>query len=174
MLYCERCQMLSEDGETCSLCGSRKLRPVSANDPVFLFTTGQEEAERIAAAFDDEKLPHMERILENGSASPALLGQNRFASTRIFVPFAEMEHARDVMRGIGALKDGGEEDGPAVSGAGAHTAPREAARGKEEKPMSSGRRAALRIVSIILFLLLVCLVVFGSDAIVAVIKSIFR
>ncbi len=29
MLYCDKCQVLSEDGEICPLCGGQKLRPVS-------------------------------------------------------------------------------------------------------------------------------------------------
>lgn len=171
MMYCDRCQVLSKDGETCPLCGSHRLRPAAANDTVLLFTAGQDEAERIAAAFDDSGIPHMERVQEGGSASQIPLGQNRFAQVRIFVPFGQIENARDVMRGIGALKDDakdtelskdltGEEHGKENNE-------------KKKEAMSPGRKAALRIFSIVLFLILVCAVVFGADAIVGAFKSMF-
>ena len=173
MLYCDRCQVLSEDEETCPLCGGHKLRPAAANDPVLLFTTCEEEAQRIAAAFDDERIPHMERMQEGGSASSIVLGRSRCAQMRIFVPFGEIGHARDVMHGIGALKDGWKEDA-AISNGDSEAAPQKAAHGKEEVPMSRGRRIALRIFSIIMFLILVSAVVFGADAIVNAFKSMFH
>lgn len=168
MLYCDKCQILSEDEETCPLCGNRRLRPVAANDPVLLFTTWNEEAQRIAAAFDDDGIPHMERVEEGGGASPVLLGRNRCAQIRIFVPFSEIGHARDVMRGIGALKDDGKDDRK-LSEKTAKAAPKDM-----EKPMSPGKQAFVRILSILMFLLLVCAVVFGADAIVGGFKSIFH
>lgn len=172
MLYCDKCQILSEDEEICPFCGNRRLRPAAANDPVLLYTTWNEEAQRIAAAFDDDGIPHMERVQEGGGASPVLLGQNRCAQIRIFVPFGEIGHARDVMRGIGALKDGGKDD-LQFSDKAAETASKDTG-GKKEAPMSPGRRAFMRILSILMFLLLVCAVVFGADAIVGGFKSIFH
>ena len=172
MFYCDKCQILSKDEETCPLCGNRRLRPVAANDPVLLFTTWNEEAQRIAAAFDDDGIPHMERVVEGGGASPVLLGRNRCAQIRIFVPFSEIGHARDVMRGIGALKDEGKDD-QELSNEAPQSAPKDTEK-KTEEPMSPGRQAFMRILSILMFLLLVCAVVFGADAIVGGFKSIFH
>lgn len=172
MLYCDKCQILSEDEETCPLCGNRRLRPAAANDPVLLFTTWNEEAQRIAAAFDDDGIPHMERVEEGGGASPVLLGRNRCAQIRIFVPFSEIGHARDVMCGIGALKDDGKDDRKFSDEAA--KASSENTGGNAEKPMSPGKQAFMRILSILMFLLLVCAVVFGADAIVGGFKSIFH
>lgn len=173
MLYCDRCQVLSEDGKTCPLCGGRRLRPAAAEDPVLLFTAGGEEAERIAAAFDDEGIPHMERIQDGGSASTVLLGRRRFAQTRIFAPFGEIDRARDVMRGIGALKDDG-KDAPVLHDGSPAILPQKASTKEKGAPMSRGRATALRIFSIILFLILICAVVMGADAIVAGFKSMFQ
>jgi RNA polymerase subunit RPABC4/transcription elongation factor Spt4 len=167
MLYCKKCQVLSKDGRTCPLCGSDNLRPAAAEDAVLLYTAQQEEAERIAAAFDDAGIPHMERILEDGSYSAVVLGHSRCASMRIFVPFGEIAHAREVMLGIGALKN----DGPSgaeqrVSG--------QASREETEKPMSRWQMTAIRILSMLLFFLLVAVVVFASDSLVGVFQSLFH
>lgn len=173
MMYCDRCQVLSKDGKTCPLCGSRRLRPADEDDPVLLFTAGQEEAERIASAFDDEGIPHMERILGGGSYSSIILGRSRCAQTHIFVPFSKIQSARDVMCGIGALKDDGEGTGQLSEDLTGEEQGKEN-NGKKQESMSPGRRAALRIFSIVLFLLLVCAVVFGADAIVGAFKSMFH
>ena len=164
MLYCEKCQVLSKNGKTCPLCGGGELRAAAAEDPVMLFMARQEEAERIAAAFDDEGIPHMERTAGSGGYFPAFFGRSRTAGTRIFVPFGEVARARGVMLGIGALKDGGEAD--AAAG--------EISQGKAEKPTSRGKSAFIRVASALLFLLLVVAVVFASDSIVAGLKSIFH
>lgn len=168
MRYCEKCQVLSKDGEKCPLCGNKALRSARADDPVLLFTTRQEEAERIAAAFDDEKIPHMERMLDGGGYTRIVLGRSRCASMEIFVPFGEIGRARDTMRGIGALKDGG---GQGAAGRPTDCKP---VGGKAGKEMSPGRRAAVRIFSAIAFLALVCAVVYLSDSLVAFLRSVFH
>lgn len=165
MLYCESCQVLSRDETMCPQCGSRKLRPVSENDPVLLFTAGTEETQRITAAFDDEGIPHMERIQGGGSLTSIVLGQSRCAQVRIFVPYGKIDHAKDVMLGIGALKDDGETSKPATQDEQAQ---------KKAVPMSPGRRAAVRIFSSLLFLILVIAVVAGADTIVNLFKSFFH
>lgn len=167
MRYCEKCQVLSKDGEKCPLCGNKALRSARADDPVLLFTTRQEEAERIATAFDDEKIPHMERMLDGGYTG-IVLGRSRCASMEIFVPFGEIGRARDTMRGIGALKDGG---GQGAAGRPTDCKP---VGGKAGKEMSPGRRAAVRIFSAIAFLALVCAVVYLSDSLVAFLRSVFH
>ena len=170
MMYCDRCQVLSKDGETCPLCGSRRLRPAAASDPVLLLTTGQDEADRIAAAFEDSGIPHMKRMQEGGSASQVLLGQNRFAQIRIFVPLGQIEAARDVMRGIGALKD--DTEGTAQLPIGEEQY--EEDNGDKQGSLSPGRRAVLRIFSVVSFLILVGAVVFAADSIISAFKSMFH
>ena len=171
MLYCDSCQVLSQDEETCPRCGGHKLRPVTVNDPVLLFTAWEQEAEHIAAAFDDEGIPHMERVQEGGSASTILLGRNRCTQVSIFVPFGEIEHACDVMRGIHVLNDDAEEDSKAGN---PESSKRETADKKDDVPMSRGKRIAVRIFSVIAFILLIWAVVSAADTIVNGFKSMFH
>lgn len=164
MLYCDRCQVLSRDEQICPVCGSRNLRIPKENDPVLLFTAGTMEAERITAAFSDEGIPHAEKS-QGGSTSSIFLGQNRCMQTRIFVPFGEVGHAEDVMRGIGALSDESKENSEQ---------PEKETANEELEPMNSRRHVLLRIIYTIMFLILVASVVFFADGIVAEFKSFFH
>lgn len=172
MLYCAKCQVLSKDEDRCPLCGSKKLRQVQPNDPVLLLTASEPESLRIAAAFDEAKIPHMERSLDAGSASSIILGQSRYLQIRVFVPFGEIENAREILRGIGFL-DGDEPAAEPVTGEDRLS---EQDQEKEEKDisMSRGRRLAVRIFSILAFVALIWLVVTMADSIAGFLKSEFH
>jgi hypothetical protein len=165
MLYCDRCQVLSRDEQMCPNCGSQKLRLPEKDDPVLLFITGTVEAERITAAFSDAGIPHMEKS-DCGSISSSILGLSRCMQTRIFVPFGEIQHAEDVMRGIGALKDESEETSQKPE--------KEAAGKMRSEPMSNRRRALARVISAILFFALITLAVSFADGIVSIIRGFFH
>lgn len=165
MLYCDRCQVLSRDEQICPVCGSRNLRIPKGNDPVHLFTADTMEAERITAAFNDEGIPHMEKS-EGASALTVILGQSHCMQTRIFVPFCEVGHAEDVMRGICALSDESNENSEQPE--------KEAASDEHNEPMNDRRHVLLRIFYTIMFLILVASFVFFADGIVSEFKSFFH
>lgn len=161
MLYCENCQVLSRDGKTCPMCGTDQLRPVRAEDPVLLVTVGQEDAERASAAFQDAAIPCLVRAMGVGSALTVFTGKSHCEENQIFVPYEEVEHAREVLVGIGILK---EEAEPAPA----------AEKPEESAPMSREKRTVVRIVSAAAFFLLVWLAVSLSDTLADFIKSLFR
>ena len=169
-LYCERCQALSKDGKVCPSCGGKKLRLPKDNDPVMLYNAGGEEAEQIAAAFEDAGIPFMKRSLGGGSYTGIVLGQSRSSQVNIFVPYGEVEHAEEILHGIGVLKDE-ETEQDAAEGMEEEKNPSETKAKKEQIPMSRGRRIAVRIFSALLFLLLVWLVVSVADGIVSLFQG---
>lgn len=169
-LYCERCQVLSRDGKVCPSCGGKKLRLPKDNDPVLLYNASGEEAEQIAAAFDDEGIPFMKRTLGGGGYVGIVLGQSRSSQVNIFVPYGEAEHAEEVLHGIGVLKDEGKEQDAAESVDEGENSSKKKAK-KKEIPMSRGRRIAVRIFSALFFLLLVWLVVSAADGIVSLFQG---
>lgn len=169
MLYCERCQVLSRDDNVCPSCGGKKLRLPKDNDPVLLYTAGGEEAEQIAAAFEDAGIPFMKRTLGGGGYVGIVLGQSRSSQVNIFVPYGEMEHAEEILHGIGILKE--EKTEQAAEDLKEPKKPSAEKAKKEEIPMSRGRRIAVRIFSALLFLLLVWLVVSVADGIVSLFQG---
>lgn len=168
MHYCADCQVLSPDGEKCPLCGGKKLRQAKADDPILLITESETEVSRITAAFDDADIPHMERTLGTGGYTSIILGQSRCAEIRVFVPFGEIEHAKEVLRGIGAIKQA-ENDIPSLQ----EDLPCKKQK-EEATPMSRGRRLAVRIFSIVLFIAIIWFVVVMADNIAAYLKSAFH
>mgnify|MGYP000853075191 FL=1 len=160
MLYCENCQVLSRDGKTCPVCGGKKLRPVRPDDPVLLITVGEEESARISAAFQDAAIPCFAQAQGAGSVLSILGGQPRSTARRVFVPFGEVEHAREVLIGIGALKEGASAKPPEPE--------------REEQPMSRGRRAAARIFFAVVFLAVIWIVVYFCDILAGYLKNFFH
>lgn len=161
MLYCAKCETLSLDGETCPMCGGKKLRPVRPGDPVLLLTTGGEETQRICSAFEDAGIPHEARPLGTGGIMRIYTGgPDNTSSVRIFVPYQAVERCREILTDIGVLNESGviaDPPGEKLS----------------EESLSRGWRVSRRIFSAFLFLLAIVLVVALSDDLVNLIKSLF-
>lgn len=162
MLYCPRCQVLAGAGVECPSCGSKKLREVRPDDPVFLLTADEAECSAVRAAFDDGGIVHEERMCGPGAPSSVLYGRMPNAVYRIFVPFGELDRCRETLRGIGMLGENGKIQKPA--------SPSE----EEEKPAPGGlRRTFFRIEAALLFLAAIMLTVYLSDKLAAFFKSVF-
>lgn len=159
MLYCESCQTAVPEGEACPACGGKNLRPIADEDPVLLMTAGEEEASRIAAAFEEASIPCMTRSSDAGGYSSIILGKSRCADVRIYAPFGETEHAREVLFGIGALKTPGADGTPEAGG-------EQASAEKKKSPVGE-------IAAVVLFFLLIWLVVSGTDLLTGFFKKLF-
>lgn len=161
MLYCAKCETLSLDGETCPMCGGKRLRPVRPDDPVLLLTTGGEESRQICSAFEDAGIPHEAHPLGTGGIMRIYTGSpDNIADVRIFVPYCAVERCREILTNIGVL--GG--DGKKLLSS--------AQKGSDEA-LSRSWRVSRRIFTAFLFILAVVLVVSLSDQLVSLIKSLF-
>lgn len=162
MLYCPNCQILCTDGKKCPLCGKKKLREVKPSDPVLLITTGESKCDEIAAALDDNKIPHEERI--NGLGIPSsVYGKSSNISKNVFVSYGELEHSKEILRNIGALIETEHEEG--------QTKPLNENKEEDFAPMGRTKRIFARIVSAILFIILIWGVVTAADNIADAVKS---
>ncbi len=169
MLYCPRCQILCKKGESrCPSCGSKKLRPVQPTDPILLLTASKQECARITTAFQDAEIPCTVRWPGSGGLMNLLGGTNRTADGRIFVPFSAISQCRRILQSIGALKAEDEKDSLSGRTGGSN--------GKEEPPvpMSRGKRTAVRIFSVILFIFLVWAVVNLADDLTDCIRNMLQ
>lgn len=162
MLYCATCQILVRDGERCPVCGSRKLREAEPTDPVLLMTSDRSESEAASAAFDDNGIPHEERVCGLGGASRFPYGKSPNVSIDIFVPYEKIDQCREILESIGILSNG-ERRGKKTE-----------IENEETEPMSPGRRTFLRITSAVAFLILIWLAVSLSDNIVYFVKTMFH
>lgn len=162
MLYCASCEVLSTDGETCPMCGGKKLRPVEPGDPVLLMTTGAEESRRICGAFQDVGIPCEALPLGTGGIMEIYTGTMAAgASVRIFVPYRAVERCRQILTETGLLDETGKKAGP------------ESTEELDGEPKRRAKNTAVKICSAIAFLALVWLTVTFADAIVTFARSLF-
>lgn len=153
MMYCPKCQALSEDGTACPSCGSRKLREALPEDPILLLTAGGGECDRITAAFEEEGIPFELRMNGIGGPPESLYGRAPGSEKNVFVPYGALDRCREILDSLGMLDGSGRL---------------KRAKGRE---MNAPLRSFWRIFSVVLFLLLVWVVVTFTDRIAEAVKA---
>lgn len=164
--YCNKCHRLYEDKRTCPSCKNEILtKKISNSSPVTTVTAFGIEKDRITAALEDADIPYATRADKKESSAKAVTGVDN-ARYRIEVPYSYYGKAMETLIGINAANP--DETAPEDELEIENTPEAE-----EFEEMSSGKRIAVRIVSIVLFILLVALVVGGVDFITGAIKNLF-
>ena len=169
MRYCTRCQRIEEkEIERCSICHKQLKRNIEENDPVFLLETSILESERIEAALEDAGIPYASRTPKKEPSATIITG-NKNASVYLYVPFQVWEKAKDLMIGIGAMQPKEEKEKQVQE-----EQPRKIVKkGEEFEEMSRSKRLIVRIVSVILFILVIWAVVAGTDFVMNIIKGLW-
>lgn len=175
MKYCPKCKKMYQD--SAAACGNCK-KPVeeikNKTIPVFLLSTGGVEKARIKAALDDAGIPYSQQTHKKVITAAALTGAE-LVDVDILVPYGIYEKAYDVCVGIGAIHLDGEqivEEG-ALDEKAYENHKAEEKFVEEFEEMSPAKRTTVRIISAILFIGICALVIFGVDAIIAVVKEYF-
>lgn len=163
MRYCSRCQVIVKTGVACPSCGSKKLREVRENDPVLLYTADEIKCSAIRAAFDSNGIPHEERMCGPGAPPSILYGKTPSSLYHIFVPFGEVEHCKDIMRGIGVLGENESQSGEPPQGPDF----------TDSVEMSPLKRTAVRFLSAVAFLVIIWIVVTLADRVAELFKAAF-
>lgn len=161
MLYCSKCQMLVTTGQVCPSCGGKKLREVGRNDPVLLYTANETIRDTICAALDENGIPHEERMCGPGAPPSILYGKVPYSNYHIFVPFQAVERCKEILQEIGVP--------------GENNCLSEIDQTKEEQKSNKNhvKPAFFRIMTAVLFLLLVTVVVNLTDEFIDLLKSMF-
>lgn len=197
MKYCSHCCTLFEKGAVCPDCKRELKKEIKDGDPVTVIKADGFERERITAALRDNGVPCVEQFDRKERSADAVTGKLA-ARVKIQVPYGALEQAKDILIGIGALTphEDSEESGNMPEGAEERTvkayqyshAPKQGTqqrkgkrekRKKEPKPepqweeMPRAKRNLVRVLSAILFIIVVALVIFGTDLITGFIKELF-
>jgi hypothetical protein len=169
MLYCPKCQLLIDsDTDRCAACGSKKLREPGPDDPVLLLTADETKAIMIRSAFQENGIVFIEQDSGFGAPPSMLLGKPFYGNRNIFVAFRDLNTAKELLNGIG-IADA--EDAKLESST---PAPEEGPEPEEEQePMSSRKRFFWRIVSAMMFILVVWGVVAAADFLANALKAFF-
>lgn len=197
MKYCPHCCTLFKRGAVCPECKRELKKEIRESDPVTVVKADGFERERIVAALRDNGVPCVEQFDRKERSADAVTGKLA-ARVKIQVPYAALEQAKDILIGIGALAPGaddaeresmpeGAEDHSAKAYQYSH-APKQGTqqrKGKKKKrkkepapepqweEMPRLKRNIVRIVSAILFIIVVALVIFGTDLLTGFIKGLF-
>lgn len=131
----------------------------------FLITASGFELERIRTALSDNGIPNDSKPQKRNFSAKAVTGVDNSVQD-IYVAADDYDKAYDLCVGIGAIKLEGEEE--IIS-----DDPEMTALADEYEEMPDGKRKAVRIISVILFILIVAAVIFGTDFITGWIKDLF-
>lgn len=168
MKYCKKCKHIHNDSdEKCLTCGKALEEISDENTPVYLLSASGFELQRVKAALEDSKIPCDTARHPKNTSAEAVTGYD-MSEMDILVPFSAYEKSYDVCVGIGAIKEEGEEildDEPDNAEDGSATLD------EQFEKMSGVKRTTFRVISAILFLMLIALVVYGTDAITGFIKG---
>jgi predicted nucleic acid-binding Zn-ribbon protein len=167
MKYCPKCKKLYNDTDMACSCPDCKKKPletiVDEATSVYLCDGDVIERDRVQAALEDSGIPstYARHMVSGNSQVVTGVDMDNFD---ILVPYELYEKAYDVAVGIGAIKIEGTEIvednyDPAVT--------------EEFEEMSRSKRTTVRVLSAILFIIVLALIIYGTDFITAFIKSLF-
>lgn len=174
MKYCKVCKSIFKDSEErCPECG-KKLAPITdINEPVRLCIVGGTERALLCGLLDDAQIPYLENnTYPQGLANEIVTGYDvKLSNINLTVPFSALPKASELLSSVETLKNPVE---PLMDDINAHIEKLQKGEIKEEeKTMSPALRTTIKVVTAILFLLLVAFVVLGTDKIMEIIKGLF-
>ena len=148
MQYCEKCRRVFEEGPgKCPNCKSRKLRPAGEGDMVLLMTADMYAAGRINEALLGAGIEA--RLESAGSAYFSF--DTSPTDQNIFVPYGSFQRAGEIAAGVGREVE--EERAP------------------EEDSTPRMKRIVGEVLSVLAFLVLIMLAVYGADGLAGWLKG---
>lgn len=172
MKYCKVCKRLCF-GDTLEFDGCKhKLRNIEdINEPVRLCIAGGTERAMLTGMLKDENIPFMEEpVFPQGVANEIVTGYDvKLSNISIVVPFSSLPKSSELLSTIETLDNDIE---PHMDEIEAEISRLKAER-EEAKKMNPALRTTIKVISAILFLVLIALAVFGTDALTGWFKSLF-
>lgn len=169
MKYCPKCKRMYNDEDlncTHKGCKGKELKTIEdESTSVYLCSGDVLERDRVQAALEDSGIPSVYVRHSNTANSQVITGQD-FDDFDILVPFELYMKAFDVAVGIGAIRLEGEEIIEDDNAEPTETEPIE--------QMSRAKRTTVKVISAILFLLVLAIVIYGVDFIMKIITDMFK
>ena len=174
MNYCKVCKSIFKDGdERCPECGKKLVPITDINEPVRLCIVGGTERALLCGLLDDAGIPYLENnTYPQGLANEIVTGYDvKLSNINLTVPFSALPKASELLSSVETLKNPVE---PMMDDIKTHIEKLQKCEVKEEeKAMSPALRTTIKVITAILFLLLVAFVVLGTDKIMEIIKGLF-
>ena len=173
MKYCKICKTVHQDTEMrCPECGKKLAQITNINEPVRLCVVGGTERAMLSGLLDDAGIPYIEdNTYPQGLANDIVTGYDvKLSNISLTVPFSALPAASDLLNSIETVKNPVE---PMMDDIKAHIEQIKNGELKEESTMSPAVRTTIKVVTAVLFLVLVAVVVLGTDRIMEWFKGLF-
>lgn len=172
MKFCKTCKRLCF-GDTLPFDGCKhKLSEIKdINEPVRLCVIGGTERAMLTGMLKDNEIPFAEEnVYPRGVANEIVTGYDvKLSNISVVVPFSALPKASELLSAIETAEN---EIEPHLDEIEAEIR-RLRSDAKEDKPMKPALRAAIKVITALLFLALVAVAVLGTDAVTGWIKSLF-
>lgn len=173
MKYCKICKQLCFDGAIPADGCKHKLREIEdINEPVRLCIAGGTERAMLTGMLKDAQIPFVEEpVYPQGVANEIVTGYDvKLSNVSVVVPFSSLPKAVDL---VGAIETLTNDHEPHMDEIKAHIEHLRAEK-DEAKQMNPALRTTIKVITALLFLALVALAVFGTDALTDWIKNLFH
>ena len=172
MKYCKVCKQLCY-GDTLPFDGCKhKLREIEdINEPVRLCIAGGTERALLTGMLKDADIPYVEEnVYPQGVANEIVTGYDvKLSNISVIVPFSALPKASELLSTIETLQNDIEPHMDEIKA----EIERLKAEKDEAKQMNPALRTTIKVITALLFLGLIALAVFGTDAITSWIKGLF-
>ena len=174
MKYCKTCKALYPDkDEYCPACRKKLAQIKDINEPVRLCVIGGTERALLTGLLTDAEIPFVEdNTYPQGLANEIVTGYDvKLSNISLLVPFSALPKASELLSSIETVEN------PVASYVNEINAQIERLKNgtseEEEKTMSPALRTTIKVITALLFLILVAVVVLGTDKIMELIKGLF-
>lgn len=174
MKFCKTCKALFLDtDELCPTC-KKKLKSITdINEPVRLAVVGGTERALLTGMLKDAGIPYLEEnVSPRGVNNDIITGYDvKLSNIAVLVPYSAIPKASELLSSIETLENHVEAFLPAIEN---DIEKKKENSLKEEKPLNPALRTTIKVVTAILFFILVAVVVFGTDKIMEFIMGFFK
>lgn len=172
MKYCKTCKQLCF-GDNLPFDGCKhKLREIEdINEPVRLCIAGGTERAMLTGMLKDANIPYMEEnVYPQGVANEIVTGYDvKLSNISIVVPFSALPKAIELLGAIETLNNDLEPHMDEIKAQIEHLK----AQREEAKSMNPALRTTIKVITALVFLALIAVAVFGTDALTSWFKSLF-
>lgn len=154
MQYCLKCRCVCEDNAVkCGNCGSNKLRLAEDEDMVLLCRADQYTAQQLRERMDAAGIACEEKPANSDWGISPYDSEAMPTDRNVYVKFSGLSRAKEISSALRKEQEEGEEE--------------------QFEDMPRKKRILVQVLSILGFLVLVMLAVYGADALANWLKSVF-
>ena len=173
MKFCKSCKTVHPAAEmVCPNCRKTLKEIKDINEPVRLCVIGGTERALLCGLLDDAEIPHVEgNDHPQGVANELVTGYDvKLNNMSVIVPFQALPKAVELLGTIETVSNPLEPMMPEIE---AYIAALKASPEKDGETMNPALRTTIKVITAILFLILIAAVVIGTDKLTELIKGLF-